>query len=119
MGVIAYAVTNLEVKHIVVCGHYGCGGVKAAMTPKDMGILNPWLRNIRDIYRLHEKELDAIKDEDARYNRLVELNVIEQCRNVIKTAPVQQSYAKAHCPPYVSIRSRQHNRLLQDTNLAS
>lgn len=98
MSVIAYAVTHLEVKHIVVCGHYGCGGVKAAMTPKDMGILNPWLRNIRDVYRLHEKELDAIPDEDARYDRLVELNVIEQCRNVIKAAPVQQSYAKNRFP---------------------
>ncbi|KAM7221942.1 Carbonic anhydrase [Rhypophila decipiens] len=98
MSVIEYAVAHLEVKHIVVCGHYGCGGVKAAMTPKDLGILNPWLRNIRDIYRLHEKELDAIKDEDARYNRLVELNVIEQCRNIIKTAPVQKCYAEKKFP---------------------
>ncbi|KAK4159544.1 carbonic anhydrase [Cladorrhinum sp. PSN259] len=98
MSVITYAVEHLKVKHIVVCGHYGCGGVKAAMTPKDLGILNPWLRNIRDVYRLHEKELDAIKDEEARYNRLVELNVIEQCRNVIKIAGVQQSYAKNGFP---------------------
>lgn len=93
MSVINYAVANLHVKHIIVCGHYNCGGVKAAMTPKDMGILNPWLRNIRDVYRLHEDELDAIKDEHEKYNRLVELNVIEQCRNVIKTAVVQKSYA--------------------------
>jgi carbonic anhydrase len=92
MSVINYAVKHLQVKHIVVCGHYGCGGVKAAMTPQDLGILNPWLRNIRDVYRLYESELDQIADEDARYNRLVELNVIEQCRNVIKTAAVQQSY---------------------------
>jgi carbonic anhydrase len=98
MSVITYAVQHLKVKHIVVCGHYGCGGVKAAMTPKDMGILNPWLRNIRDVYRLHEKELDAIPDEEARYERLVELNVTEQCRNVIKTASVQQSYAENRFP---------------------
>jgi carbonic anhydrase len=93
MSVINYAVRHLGVKHIVVCGHYGCGGVKAAMTPKDLGLLNPWLRNIRDVYRLHEAELDAIEDETAKNNRLVELNVVEQCRNIIKTAAVQQSYA--------------------------
>ncbi|KAI1811692.1 beta class carbonic anhydrase [Poronia punctata] len=98
MSVIEYAVCHLHVKHIIVCGHYGCGGVKAAMTPKDLGLLNPWLRNIRDVYRLHEKELDAISDESARYNRLVELSVQEQCRNVIKTAAVQQSYAKNQYP---------------------
>jgi carbonic anhydrase len=98
MSVIEYAVCHLHVKHIIVCGHYGCGGVKAAMTPKDLGLLNPWLRNIRDVYRLHEKELDSIRDEPARYNRLVELSVREQCRNVIKTAAVQQSYAKNQYP---------------------
>ncbi|KAI0532289.1 carbonic anhydrase [Xylaria digitata] len=98
MSVIEYAVCHLHVKHIIVCGHYGCGGVKAAMTPKDLGLLNPWLRNIRDVYRIHEKELDSIEDEPARYNRLVELSVTEQCRNVIKTAAVQQSYAKNQYP---------------------
>ncbi|OAA45653.1 carbonic anhydrase 2 [Metarhizium rileyi] len=98
MSVINYAVRHLGVKHIIVCGHYGCGGVKAAMTPKDMGLLNPWLRNIRDVYRLHEKELDTIADEEQRYNRLVELNVEEQCRNIIKTAAVQQSFAKNQYP---------------------
>ncbi|KAI1637892.1 carbonic anhydrase [Biscogniauxia mediterranea] len=98
MSVINYAVRHLQVKHIVVCGHYGCGGVKAAMTPKDLGLLNPWLRNIRDVYRLHESELDAIEDENSRYDRLVELSVMEQCRNVIKTAAVQQSYAEKQFP---------------------
>lgn len=98
MSVIEYAVKHLKVKHVIVCGHYGCGGVAAAMTPKDLGILNPWLRNIRDVYRLHEKELDAIADEKERGNRLVELNVIEQCRNVIKTAAVQESYSKNKFP---------------------
>ncbi|KAF4125451.1 carbonic anhydrase [Geosmithia morbida] len=98
MSVINYAVRHLGVKHIVVCGHYGCGGVKAAMTPKDLGLLNPWLRNIRDVYRLHEAELDAIADSEKRYDRLVELNVIEQCRNIIKTAAVQNSYEENKFP---------------------
>lgn len=113
MSVINYAVEHLEVKHIVVCGHYGCGGVKAAMTPKDMGILNPWLRNIRDVYRLHEKELDAIEG-DARYDRLVELNVIEQCRNVIKTAAVQKSYASKQFPIVHGWVFGFHDGLLKD-----
>lgn len=89
MSVINYAVKYLGVQDVVVCGHYGCGGVKAAMVSQDMGILNPWLRNIRDVYRLHRNELNAIEDLDQRYNRLVELNVREQCINVLKTAVVQ------------------------------
>lgn len=93
MSVLNYAVNHLNVNHVVVCGHYGCGGVKAAMDATDLGILNPWLRNIRDVYRLHSDELNAIKDEDAKYNRLVELNVEEQCINLIKTAAVQQAHA--------------------------
>ncbi|HLW20425.1 MAG TPA: carbonic anhydrase [Cyclobacteriaceae bacterium] len=89
MSVINYAIQHLDVKHIIVCGHYNCGGVKAAMQPRDLGLLNPWLRNIRDVYRYHKDELNAIADESQRYNRLVELNVIEQCVNVIKTAALQ------------------------------
>jgi carbonic anhydrase len=92
MSVINFAVSHLCVKHIVVCGHYGCGGVKAAMQPQDLGILNPWLRGIRDVYRLHKTELDSQPDEEAKYRRLVELNVQEQCVNVMKTAEVQQAY---------------------------
>ena len=92
MSVINYAVRHLKVKHIIVCGHYSCGGVKAAMQSADLGILNPWLRNIRDVYRTHRVELSAIADEHARYDRLVELNVQEQCINVIKLASVQQAY---------------------------
>lgn len=98
MAVINYAVRHLGVKHIIVCGHYNCGGVKAAMQPSDLGILNPWLRNIRDVYRLHRQELDDIEDDHARYNRLVELNVQEQCVNVIKTAAVQQAYVENGYP---------------------
>jgi carbonic anhydrase len=91
MSVINYAVEHLKVKHIVVCGHYYCGGVQAAMKSGDLGILNPWLRNIRDVYRTHKEELSAIEDEEQRYKRLVELNVEEQCINVIKTAEVQKA----------------------------
>lgn len=91
MSVINYAVSNLKVNHVIVCGHYYCGGVKAAMQSADLGILNPWLRSIRDVYRLHRHELDTIEDEEAKYKRLVELNVQEQCINVIKTADVQRA----------------------------
>ncbi|MEL7589274.1 MAG: carbonic anhydrase [Prolixibacteraceae bacterium] len=92
MSVINYAVSYLKVKHVVVCGHYYCNGVKAAMKSEDMGLLNPWLRNIRDVYRIHRNELDAISDEELKYKRLVELNVQEQCINVLKTADVQKAY---------------------------
>jgi len=94
MSVIDYAVSVLKVNHIVICGHYGCGGVKAAMQSKDLGILNPWLRNIRDVYRLHRDELNKITNEEEKYKRLVELNVQEQCVNVIKTADVQIAVRK-------------------------
>jgi carbonic anhydrase len=92
MSVINYAVRYLKVKHLVVCGHYFCGGVKAAMDPTDMGILNSWLRNIRDVYRLHEDELNKIKNDEKRYKRLVELNVQEQCVNLLKNIDVQIAY---------------------------
>lgn len=92
MSVINYAVEHLKVKHIVVCGHYECGGIKASLQPQDLGILNPWLRNVRDVYRIHQAELDAISDNQKRFDKLVELNVQEQCINVIKTAAVQKAY---------------------------
>lgn len=92
MSVINYAINHLKVKHVVVCGHYECGGVKASLQPVDLGILNPWLRNIRDVYRIHQNELDGITDEHLRFDRLVELNVQEQCINAIKTAAVQKAY---------------------------
>ncbi len=91
MSTINYAVSHLKVNHIVICGHYNCGGVLAAMQSEDLGILNPWLRNIRDVYRLHKDELDKIEDNTQKYNRLVELNVQEQCVNVIKTSEVQKA----------------------------
>jgi carbonic anhydrase len=96
MSVINYAVTQLKVQHIVVCGHYYCTGVKAAMQSADLGLLNPWLRNIRDVYRLHKAELDTVTDEEEKYKRLVELNVQEQCVNVIKTSDVQKAIKERH-----------------------
>src|SRR5690606_8883962 len=94
MSVLEYAVEHLEVKHIVLCGHYVCGGVKSAMEAKDLGLLNPWLRNIRDVYRMHKEELNAIEDETQRYDRLVELNVEEQTFNLLKVACVQKAIKK-------------------------
>ncbi len=91
MSVINYAVSHLKVDQIIVCGHYNCGGVKAAMASEDLGLLNPWLRNIRDVYRIHQNELNDIEKEEEKYDRLVELNVQEQCVNVIKTADVQKA----------------------------
>jgi carbonic anhydrase len=99
-SVLNYAVRILKVKHIIVCGHYECGGVKAAMQSKDLGLLNPWLRNIRDVYRIHKDELNAIENPDMRYNRLIELNVEEQCINVIKLASVQEAYAERDLKVY-------------------
>jgi len=98
MSVINYAVAHLHVKHIIVCGHYYCGGVKAAMTAQDLGILNPWLRHIRDVYRLHQDELNAIPNEEQKYKRLIELNAEEQCLNILKTAVVQKECLKSNYP---------------------
>ncbi len=92
LSVLHYAVEVLRVKHIIVCGHYGCGGVKAAMTHKNLGLINKWLRNIKDVYRLHEEELLAIENEDDRVDRLVELNVQEQVLNLAKTSIVQSAW---------------------------
>lgn len=92
ISALNYAVSHLKIKHIIVCGHYYCGGIKAAMGHEDLGFLNPWLRNVMDVYRLHQKELDDIEDEQARYNRLVEINVVEQCINICKTVDVQKAY---------------------------
>jgi carbonic anhydrase len=97
-AVVQYAVEHLKVKHIIVCGHYECGGVKAALHPSDMGQLNSWLQTLRDVYRYHRKELDAIKDEKKQFDRLVELNVLEQCLNIIKIDHVQRAWYKTGFP---------------------
>ena len=92
LSVLDYAVNVLEVTDIVVCGHYGCGGVIAAMGNKPLGIVENWLRHIKDVYRLYQRELDAIKDDELRGNRLVELNVIEQVFDLTKTSIVQNAW---------------------------
>lgn len=97
-AVIQYAVEHLKVKHIIICGHYECGGVKAALHPSDMGQLNSWLQTLRDVRRLHKAELDSIKNEQQLFDRLVELNVQEQCMNVIKIDHVQRSWYKTGFP---------------------
>ncbi|MEQ1945817.1 MAG: carbonic anhydrase [Bryobacteraceae bacterium] len=96
LSVLQYAVDALGVRHVVVCGHYNCGGVKNAMARKDLGLLNSWLRNIKDIYQMHENELKCIEEEQARWDRLVELNVIEQVRNIAKTSVIQKAWADGH-----------------------
>jgi carbonic anhydrase len=116
-AVIEYAVAHLKVKNIVVCGHYFCGGIKAAMQSQDLGILNPWLRNIRDVYRLHKEELNSIIDETARYNRLVELNVLEQCINIIKMAVTQKSYLTTGLPTIHGVVFDVHSGRLIDLNI--
>ena len=99
LAVLDYAVTHLKVRHVIVCGHYGCGGIKAAATRTDFKpVLNMWLRNIKDVIRHHREELDAIQDEEARNDRLVELNVIEQVNNLAKTTIIQRCWKKEQRP---------------------
>lgn len=99
MSVVDYAVNHLKIKHVVVCGHYGCGGVKAAMSNEDFNqVLNMWLRNIKDIYRFHRKELEAIADDEKKVNKMVELNVKEQVFNLAKTAIIQKAWSNDQRP---------------------
>ncbi len=99
LSVLEYAVAHLKVKHVIVCGHYGCGGVKAAMTNHDFKqVLNMWLRNIKDVYRLHRDELEGIKDEEKRTDRLVELNVREQVLHLAKTSIIQRAWQYRQSP---------------------
>ena len=98
LTVLEYAVKHLNVKHIIVCGHYGCGGIKASMTNHNYGIINKWLRNIKDVYRIHRSEIDALANETDRVNRLTELNVQEQVINLAKTSVVQKSWKENNFP---------------------
>ena len=99
LSVLDYAVTHLKVKHVIVCGHYGCGGIKAAMTNHDFKqVLNMWLRNIKDVYRLHREELANITDEENKFDRLVELNVIEQVQHLAKTSIIQRAWKNEQRP---------------------
>ena len=99
LSVLDFAVNHLKVKHVVVCGHYGCGGIKAAMSKTDFKpVLNMWLRNVKDVYRLHRKELDAIEDENKKLDRLVELNIKEQMMNLVKTSIIQRAWKQEQRP---------------------
>ncbi|HEY0262847.1 MAG TPA: carbonate dehydratase [Chitinophagales bacterium] len=98
LSVLQYAVEVLEVKHIIVCGHYGCGGVNAAMTNKRLGIIDEWLQNIKDVYNTNKFELDAISTEQDRSNRLVELNVIAQVKHLAETSIVQNAWEQHQRP---------------------
>ncbi len=99
LAVLDFAVTVLKVKHVIVCGHYGCGGIKAAASKNDhKPVLNMWLRNVKDVYRLHREELEAIKSEEDRTNRLAELNVKEQVMNLAKTTIIQKAWKKEQRP---------------------
>ncbi|MGO3706306.1 MAG: carbonic anhydrase [Mesonia hippocampi] len=93
LSVLDYAVNALKVEHVIVCGHYGCGGVKAAMSDSSVGLIDNWLRNIRDVYKIHQQELDAILDEQKRWDKFVEFNVQEQVSHVAETSIVQQAWA--------------------------
>jgi carbonic anhydrase len=92
LSVLSYAVEVLKVKHVIVCGHYGCGGVNAAMSNKQFGLIDNWLRHLKDVYRIHHKELDAIEDEGQRSKRFVEVNVMEQVLDLGKTSIVQNAW---------------------------
>jgi carbonic anhydrase len=98
LSVLEYAVEVLKVKHIIVCGHYGCGGVKAAMGNHSLGIINKWLRNIKDVYRIHRDEIDKIENEEDRTNKLIEFNVSEQIMNLAKTSIIQKAWKQDQRP---------------------
>lgn len=98
LSVVQYAVEVLKVRHIIVCGHYGCGGIKTALSRQHLGLINKWLRHIKDVYRLHSTELDAIADESTRYERLIELNVAEQVNHLAELSFVQKSWKRNGFP---------------------
>ena len=98
LSVLQYAVEVLKIKHIIICGHYNCGGVKAVMTNKDFGLINKWLRNIKEVYEKHYDELHAIENEQSRFNAMVELNVKEQIQNLAKTSIVQKAWKNSQLP---------------------
>jgi len=117
LSVLDYSINVLGVKHVMVVGHYGCGGVNAAMGNKQVGLIDNWLRNIKDVYRLHEQELDAIEDHTQRSNRLVELNVQEQVFNLTKTSIVQNAWANGKSLLIHGIVFDLHSGSLKDLNI--
>lgn len=118
LSVLDYSINVLGVKHVMVVGHYGCGGVKAAMGTKQVGLIDNWLRNIKDVYRLHETELNAIENESDRFNRLVELNIKEQVFNLTKTSIVQNAWANGQSLLVHGLVYDVHTGLLKDLNIS-
>lgn len=98
LSVLQYAVEVLKVEHIIVCGHYGCGGIEAALSNKSFGLINKWLRNIKEVYKMHQSEVDSISNHQEKVNRLVELNIMEQCQDLIKTSIIQKAWRDRQAP---------------------
>jgi carbonic anhydrase len=114
LSVLQFAVEVLRVQHIIVCGHYGCGGIKSAMSRQHLGLINKWLRHIKDVYRFHATELNAISDEHKRLDRLVELNVIEQVTHLAEISFVQRAWKTEHRPTIHGWVYDMHTGLLRD-----
>jgi carbonic anhydrase len=114
LSVLQYAVEVLQVQHVIVCGHYGCGGIKAALTHQNLGLINKWLRYIKDVYRLHERELRSYSDSDSLERRMVELNIIEGVRGLAKTSIVQQAWARRKMPVLHGWVYDLHDGILRD-----
>lgn len=117
LSVLDYAVNALKVTHVIVCGHYGCGGVKAAMGNQSIGIIDNWIRHIKDVYRFHYKELDLIQDENERFDRFVELNVIEQVHDLAKTSIIQKAWELGQQVMIHGWVYGLHNGLVKDLNV--
>jgi carbonic anhydrase len=117
LSVVDYSVNALEVTDIVVCGHYGCGGVNAALGNKSLGLVENWLRNIRDVYRLHQRELDAIRNNEKKAERLVELNVIEQVFNLSKISIIQNAWARGQKLAVHGVVYNLENGILNDLDV--
>lgn len=118
LSVLDYAVNALKVKHVIVCGHYGCGGVKAAMGNQSIGLIDNWIRHIKDVYRFHHKELDLIQDETEKFNRFVELNVQEQVLDLGKTSIIQNAWKHGQELMIHGWVYGVHNGLVKDLNLS-
>lgn len=118
LSVLDYAVNVLNVKHVIICGHYGCGGVFAAMQNQQFGIMDNWIRVIKDVYRLHADELDAIQDKEKRFDRFVELNVVEQVLDLSKTSIIQNSWSKRKYPMIHGWVCSLKTGLIKDLNIS-
>jgi len=114
LSVLQYAVEVLKVSHIIVCGHYNCGGIKSALTRKPLGLINRWLQHIKDVYRIHSRELDAVGDPQARFDRFVELNTIEQIQNLAQTSIVQRAWKTRNQPTLHGWIYDLHNGVLKE-----